>query len=436
MPRPPAHHHLVVAVPRRAPGQRRPERRLGIERRAVLVEHHLRQVGAQPHPPAVRRQRARQDIEERGLAHPVRPDQRHPLAPPDPDREIPHQLPPAERLRNLRRLDHQLARRRRRLELHPRRPGARDRVPPLGPEIGQPPHPPLVARPPRRDPLDRPAPLRLDQPVELVPGRVLLLEDLVAPRLEGREPPVQPPHLAAVHPERPVRQVPQERPVVAHRHERRPRRAQMRLQPADRLDVEMVGRLVEQHQVRRLGDDLRQRRPPPLPARRPRRREVGVELHPLHRHRHPPLVADRQRLPGEIPERLEPVEVRVLRHVPDGQPRPHEARPAVGLHQPGHQLHQRRLARPVPPDQRDPLPRLHRQRRADEQRIAPEGQAEVGKRQDRRFGHGRSPKTPARPGQARSEPPSRGRRPPIGRRRPAQRGRAKPTISARNDQRP
>ena len=167
------------------------------------------------------------------------------------------------------------------------------------------------------------------------------------------------------------------------------------------------------------------RRSPPA---RPLRRQRGVEPQPLHRRRHPPLLAGAEPLPREGPERREPAEVRVLRHVADARPRPHEARARVGLDQPRHQLHQRRLARAVPPDQRDPLARMHRQPRALEQGVAPEGQAHVGEGQDRGLGHARAlrpPPTPVNPAPAPApgihprggQRPDRGR-PGSGRRRP------------------
>ena len=164
-----------------------------------------------------------------------------------------------------------------------RRAGAGDLRAALGAHLRQPPHPALVALAPRRDALDRPAALGLDQPVELVAGEVLVLEDLVAPFLERGEALVEPAHVAAVDPQDAVGQRAQERPVVADDHDRRARLGEVLFQPGDGGDVEMVGRLVEQHQVGRLGEDPRQRRAAPLAARRRRGSRLGVELDALHR---------------------------------------------------------------------------------------------------------------------------------------------------------
>ena len=60
----------------------------------------------------------------------------------------------------------------------------------------------------------------------------------------------------------------QERAVVRDQHEAGAGRGKLLLEPANRLDIEMVGRLVQQHQVGLGGQQPRQRRAPPLAARR------------------------------------------------------------------------------------------------------------------------------------------------------------------------
>ena len=175
---------------------------------------------------------------------------------------------PAEPLRDCVGLDHQLPRQRPALERQPRRPGRADLRPPLGAQLGEPPHPAHVALAPRRDALDRPAALGPDEAVELVPRRVLLLEDLVAPLLEAGEALLQPPHLAAVDPQRAVGQRLQERPVVADHHEGRPRRGEMRLEPGDRRrrrDGWSARRAASAPAPRRSASPA-----PPAAARRPR----------------------------------------------------------------------------------------------------------------------------------------------------------------------
>ena len=118
----------------------------------------------------------------------VRPDQRHPLAAADAEREVARRSCARRRpWRHPLRLDHQPARR-----LAPRRtpsapcPAGRwRRAARRGARRAGAPGPGCAAA--GGDALDRPAALGLDQPVELVAGGVLLLVDLVAPRLEAGE---------------------------------------------------------------------------------------------------------------------------------------------------------------------------------------------------------------------------------------------------------
>ena len=308
-------------------------------------------------------------FEERGLADPVRPDQRHPLAAPDPDREVAHDRPPAEALRR-------------------RAPASTTSFPDSGPPSNASRAVPARAicarRSARSSASRRTRPMlrlrRAEMPSTAQRPSALMKRSSLCRAASSSSKTLSRHSSNAAKPRSSRRTSPRStqsvRSVSALRNARswltttnavRVAR-EMRLQPGDRLDVEMVGRLVEQHQLRRLGDQLRQRRPPPLAARGPLRRQHRVELQPVHRRRHPPLLAGVEPLPGERPERREGREVRVLRHVADAHPRPHEPRAGVGLDQPRHQLHQRRLARPVAPDQRDPLARMDRERDALEQR--------------------------------------------------------------------
>ena len=58
---------------------------------------------------------------------------------------------------------------------------------------------------------------------------------------------------------------------MADQHDPGAQRTQLALQPLDRRQVEVIGRLVEQQQVRRGGECPRQRRPPGLAAGQPGR---------------------------------------------------------------------------------------------------------------------------------------------------------------------
>ena len=96
---------------------------------------------------------------------------------------------------------------------------------------------------------------------------VLFFPDLIAPGLESLEPFFLPTHAAPVDPERCARQFTQKGTVVADHHKSGAGRFQLALKPLHRLDIKMVGRLVQQHEVRCPRHQPGQRRTPPLPAR-------------------------------------------------------------------------------------------------------------------------------------------------------------------------
>jgi hypothetical protein len=70
-------------------------------------------------------------------------------------------------------------------------------------------------------------------------------------------------------------------PIVSDEHQRHPRRHQHFLQPFDGADVEMVGRLIEQQQLRRDSQRLRQRQALLLATGKRSHQRVGVEREAL-----------------------------------------------------------------------------------------------------------------------------------------------------------
>ena len=127
------------------------------------------------------------------------------------------------------------------------------------------------------------------------------------------------------------------------------------LQPFDRGEIEMVGRLVHQQDLRILGKRPRDRRPPPLAARGGRRRPVEIDpelagdrVHLVRGRR--PVAAQREFAQGrELGDR------RILLEQHDLDARLDRPPPLVGLDQPGEAFEQSRLARAVAADQRQPV---------------------------------------------------------------------------------
>ena len=107
-----------------------------------------------------------------------------------------------------------------------------------------------VALAPSRHAVAQPVLLGDDLAVELVLVALLFFEHLVAPALEVGEAAFDAARLAAVEPDRAARQIGEEAAVVADHDQRGAAAFELALQPFDRGQVEMVGRLVEQQDVR------------------------------------------------------------------------------------------------------------------------------------------------------------------------------------------
>ena len=203
------------------------------------------------------------------------------------------------------------------------------------------------------------------------------------------ESPLLAPHGAAIDPQRRAGQGPEEGAVVADQHEAGASRAKLVLEPGDGGDVEMVGRLVEQHQLRRLGKELGERGPAPLAARGGGRVAGRVEGQALGDHLDLVVLARIEFRGGIVAERREARHRGLLLHVADGGAGRQRARAAVGLHQPRHYLHQRRLAGAVPAHERHPVAGLNHEVEPVEDRIAAIGQGDVGELEKGCARHGR-----------------------------------------------
>ena len=151
----------------------------------------------------------------------------------------------------------------------------------------QPPHAAFVTGPPGLDALTDPHFL-LGQ--ELVEARRLLrlrMQALLAPAQIVV--PVAGPvgHLAAVDLEDPRGQRAQEAPVMGDEHQRAGPVAQELLQPVDRGNVQMVGRLVEQQHLGLGHQRPGQQHPALEPARQPRELLVSIQPHAIQGGGHP-----------------------------------------------------------------------------------------------------------------------------------------------------
>ena len=181
--------------------------------------------------------------------------------------------------------------------------------------------------------------------------------DLLGPGIEAAETDFRAPHRTAVEPQRLLGQPRKESPVVADDDKRAAETLQPFFDPLDGRDVEMVGRLVEQQHVRVLRKRPHDRRTPPFAARCLGRlaREVDAELIG-NRFRLVPLwrVVARQDVVGE---RGEAGHRRFLLQQDDARSRHDRPSTLIRIDFRAQQLHQRRLASAIAPDQRQPVAR-------------------------------------------------------------------------------
>ena len=136
------------------------------------------------------------------------------------------------------------------------------------------------------------------------------------------------------------------------------------LEPLDRFEVEMVGRLVQEHQVELADQCACQRNPLGLPSRKFVGRPVEQRLHAERRGDR----SDLPRLAEELADRAwRQHRILVEQCDPDAAPEPNIA--FVGRLRPRQQPHQRRFARPVDADDRNPVARRNGQRQILEQHL-------------------------------------------------------------------
>ena len=195
-----------------------------------------------------------------------------------------------------------------------------------------------------------------DAAVELVALQFLGVENPVAPDLECAEALVQQPGLAAVEPQRVLRQGLEKAPIVADHHDRPARGAQHLLQVLNSDDVEMVGRLVEQEDVGLGREHASERCALRLATGELGRIFIAGEAEAFqHGAGVMRLVAggksglDISRSGGEAGK------LGVLRQIADGRRRLDETAAMIGIDLAGSDFQQRRFAGAVPADEAEPL---------------------------------------------------------------------------------
>ena len=199
--------------------------------------------------------------------------------------------------------------------------------------------------------------LQLQLGVQLLRRADFLLIDTLGPRLEAAEADLGAANIAAVEPQAALCQARQEGAVVADDDECALETLQPVLQPVDRAEIEVIGRLVEQKHIRVLRQRTDDRCPPPLAAARRRSGARQVD---------PDLVGDCGRLmrcrsigPGKHPflQRRMIGHDRILLQQDNSSSGHDLAFALIRLDQVGEAFEQRRLARAVASDQGQPVAR-------------------------------------------------------------------------------
>ena len=155
-------------------------------------------------------------------------------------------------------------------------------------------------------------------------------------------------------------------------------RGQLAFEPFDRRQVEVIGRFVEQQDLRPRGERAGERDTARLAAGQYVGIGVGIDAEPVEQRIGAAGIVHRPEARLDIADRgVEAGEVDVLRQIAHAVVGMQEALAAVTLGEAGGDLHQRRLARAVAADEADAVAFLHAQLRPVEQRRAAEREVDV-----------------------------------------------------------
>ena len=372
-----------------AGGERFLERRRRVEGAAALVQRRQFEVGAEPHAARIRLELAGQHADQGGLAGAIGSDNADAVAADHPGGKIPDDDAVAETLGDVLGLDHHLARSIRLRDLQLDLAGSAALLAPFLAQAGQPFQPPHVALAPRGDAIGQPVLLAHDLAVELVAVELLFLQHGVAPFLERAETLVEPAGHPAIEPDAGPGQVGEEAAVVADDDEGRLDVLELGLQPLDGRQVEVVGRLIEEDDVRLGRQHPGQGRAAGLAAGEPGRILVALQSQRVEQICAAIVVVARLHAVLDIAKRGgEAGEVRLLRQVADGDARLQEAAAGIGFDLAGGDLEQGGFAGAVAADKRDLVAGGHRQLSAFEHRRAADRQPDILQGKNWRCGHG------------------------------------------------
>ena len=246
------------------------------------------------------------------------------------------------------------------------------------PQIAELGHAALIAFAPRGDAIAHPIELHRDFAIELVRVAFFLREHLIAPRLVTGKSAIQAPRKSAVEPKRGAREIFQKTPVMADQDQRRAQGLKLFLQPLDRGQIEMIGRLVQQQDIRRRGEHAGKGGAARFSARQTVRRFRPIQAELAKQIIGPVRIIAGGETGFDIGARVGKArQRRFLRQIANRCARLNEARPPLGIHEAGGDLEKGGLARAVSPDQAQPFAFAHGQLSPVQDRGAAEIQMNV-----------------------------------------------------------
>ena len=215
----------------------------------MLIERRDGERRSEPYRAFVRWQDPGQHVDQRGLAAAVRADDADAVAALDADREIADDRTAVVALADTGGLDDQRAGRRCRTGGDDGVPGGGAIAAALFPQRLQLADATHIALAPAGDAVAHPVFFGDDFAVELVLIAFLFRQHRIAPFFEMGKSTIEPARLAAVEPDRAARERRKQAPIVADDHQRGAPGIKIALQPFDRGQVEMIGRLVEKQDI-------------------------------------------------------------------------------------------------------------------------------------------------------------------------------------------
>ncbi|MCY1172293.1 hypothetical protein D9M73_124260 [compost metagenome] len=338
-------------------GEHVADRLVGRHLAALLVDHDAFDRLGEADRAAIGFQFAGQQLEQGRFACTVRADDADAVLARHAQRQIADDGAVAKRLGDMLGVDHHLGARIVAANGEVGRPLRPDHRRAFGAHLDQLGQPPLVALAPPGDAAQQPMLLQFQLGVELFGIALFVGIDLLGPSIEAAKADFGAPQIAAVHPQGLLGQLGQEGAVMADDDKGTAKALEPFLDPFDRANVEVVGRLVEQQHIGILREGAHDRRPAALAARGLGRfaREINAELVgnrlgfiALRR------IVARQHIIGE---RRKARHRRFLLELDHARARHDRAPPLVGIDLAAEQLEQGRLARAVAPDQRQPVAR-------------------------------------------------------------------------------